>query len=190
MLTKFLTITAVSALMLSPALAQTPTMPPAGSTAPAATPAPSGSMTAPSSSAVGSSGTIGTQYVAKQDTNHWLVTKFMGTDVMGDKNERIGDVRDMLFDKDGKISAVLVGVGGFLGIGEKNVAIDLKSFQWDAGDAADMNDDKLKLSMTFEQLKDAPAFEAYKLPARTTGRTTGPNTGTSSGPAGTPGTTR
>jgi hypothetical protein len=53
-----------------------------------------------------------------------------------------------------------------------------------------MNDDKLKLSMTREQLKDAPAFEAYRSPARTTGTTTGTNTGTSPRPAGTPGTTR
>ena len=190
MLTKFLTVTAVSTLVLSSALAQTPTTPPSGSTAPATLPAPSGSVTGPASSAVGSSGNVSAQYVGKQDTSHWLVTKFMGTDVMGAKNERIGDVKDMLFDKDGKINAVLVGVGGFLGIGEKNVAIDFKSFQWDAGDAADMYDDTLKLSMTFEQLREAPAFEPYKSPVGTTGRTTGPNTGTSSGPTGTPGTTR
>ena len=183
MLTKLLTVTAVSALMLSPALAQTSPTPPAGSTAPAATPA-------TPTPAPAASGSMGAQFVAKQDTSHWLASKFMGTDVMGADNQKIGDVNDMLFDKDGKISAVLVGVGGFLGIGEKNVAIDLKSFQWDTGDASDMNDDKLKLSMTRDQLKDAPAFEAYKSPARTTGTTTGTNTGTSPGPAGTPGTPR
>ena len=180
MLTKFMTITAMSALMLSPALAQTatPTTPPGAVTGPVVTapaPAPSGSM--------------GAQFVAKQTTAHWLASKFMGTDVMGANNEKIGDVNDMLFDKEGKISAVLVGVGGFLGIGEKNVAIDLKSFQWDTGDATDMSDDKLKLSMTREQLKDAPSFEAYKSPARTTGAATGTNTGTTR-PAGTPATTR
>ena len=35
----------------------------------------------------------------------------------------------MLFDKNGKIDGLIVGVGGFLGIGEKNVAIDMSAFQ-------------------------------------------------------------
>ena len=183
MLTKFMTVTAVSALMLSPAFAQTSTTPPAGSATP-----PAASTPAPSSGSMGSSAS-GAQFVAKQDTNHWMASKFMGTDVIGANNEKIGDVSDMLFDKEGKIGAVLVGVGGFLGIGEKNVAIDLKSFQWETGDASDMSDDKLKLSMTREQLKEAPSFEAYKSPARTTGAATGTNTGTSR-PAGAPATTR
>ncbi len=194
MLTKLLTVTAVSALMLSPALAQT-TNSPAGSPtpAPATTTTPgsaspgvtgsgasgsSASTPSTSSSSTAMSGSGSAQFVAKQDTSHWLASKFMGTDVMGANNEKIGDVNDVMFDKDGKINAVLVGVGGFLGIGEKNVAIDLKSFQWDTGDAADMGDDKLKLSMTRDQLKEAPAFEAYRSPARTTGAAPGSNTGT------------
>ena len=35
----------------------------------------------------------------------------------------IGDINDLLFDKSGKVSAVVIGVGGFLGVGEKSVAI-------------------------------------------------------------------
>jgi hypothetical protein len=87
---------------------------------------------------------------------------------------------------------LVVGVGGFLGIGQKHVAIDMGAFQIVSGDAArtasrdsgttgtaapastgssvaDPTDIKLKVSWTKEQLKDAPAFEYYKAPARTTG---------------------
>jgi hypothetical protein len=93
-------------------------------------------------------------------------------------------VSDMLFDKNGKIFGLIVGVGGFLGIGEKSVAIDMSAFQpvpADTGSStgaggnavmASRNDDptmvKLKVSWTKEQLKNAPDFQYYKPPARTT----------------------
>ena len=68
----------------------------------------------------------------------------------------------MLFDKDNKIIAYIVGVGGFLGIGAKDVAIDPASFQAVPGkDASDM---KLRLSMTKEELKAAATFERYQPP--------------------------
>jgi hypothetical protein len=50
------------------------------------------------------------------------------TDVLGPDNTKIGSVTDMLFDKSGKIDGLVVGVGGFLGIGAKNVAIDMSAF--------------------------------------------------------------
>jgi sporulation protein YlmC with PRC-barrel domain len=39
------------------------------------------------------------------------------------KDEKIGDINDVLMDKSGKVEAVILGVGGFLGLGEKNVAV-------------------------------------------------------------------
>lgn len=51
-------------------------------------------------------------------------------------NETIGDINDVLIGNDGKIAAVIVGVGGFLGMGEKNVALpfDQLTFAKDEGD--------------------------------------------------------
>ena len=49
--------------------------------------------------------------------------------MIGTDDKKIGDVSDILFDKDKKILAYIVGVGGFLGIGSKDVAIDPASFQ-------------------------------------------------------------
>jgi hypothetical protein len=81
-----------------------------------------------------------------------------------------------------------VGVGGFLGIGEKNVAIDMSAFQpvpastgsSSSSGMATRSDDptmvKLKVSWTKDQLKNAPDFQYYKPPSRTSGGG-GPTTG-------------
>src|SRR5712675_2772055 len=53
----------------------------------------------------------------------WRVSKMVGLSVYNDKNESIGSINDMLTEKDGKIKAVVIGVGGFLGVGEHLVAI-------------------------------------------------------------------
>ena len=68
-----------------------------------------------------------------QGADKWVFSKFKGTDVLGPDNAHIGDVSDLLFDKSGKVDGVVVGVGGFLGIGKKDVAIDLSAFENLAG---------------------------------------------------------
>ena len=44
-------------------------------------------------------------------------------------NETVGEINDLVLDKDGKVIAVVVGVGGFLGVGEREVALDYKSLK-------------------------------------------------------------
>jgi len=133
------------------------------------------------------------KFIPAQGTDQWVFSKFKGTDVLGPDNAHIGNVSDMLFDKNGKIFGLIVGVGGFLRIGEKSVAIDMRAFQpvpADTGSSsaggntamASRNDDptmvKLKVSWTKEQLKNAPDFQYYKPPARTTSGAGGsPTTG-------------
>src|SRR5712672_1960650 len=68
------------------------------------------------------------KFVASQSPDQWVFSKFKGTDVIGSDEKTIGGVNDLLFDKSGKILGVVVGVGGFLGIGQKNVAIDMSAF--------------------------------------------------------------
>ena len=53
----------------------------------------------------------------------WRASKVVGLNVYNDKNESVGSVNDLLTDKSGNIKAVLIGVGGFLGVGEHLVAI-------------------------------------------------------------------
>src|SRR5258708_9963951 len=54
---------------------------------------------------------------------NWRASKLVGLSVYNDKNESIGSINDLLADKDGKIKALVIGVGGFLGVGEHPVAI-------------------------------------------------------------------
>ena len=59
----------------------------------------------------------------------WRAMKFSGLDVYNDKDEKIGDVSELMLDKTGKIDTVVISVGGFLGMGQHDVAVkfsDLK----------------------------------------------------------------
>ena len=95
---------AAAALMTSAAVAQT-------------TPAPAGG---------GAAGQLMTQ----MQPNMMRGSKLMGVDVYGSDNQKIGDIDEVLVDREGKIQAIVVGIGGFLGIGEKNVAIPYTQVQW------------------------------------------------------------
>src|SRR5438552_12858937 len=55
----------------------------------------------------------------------WRASKMVGLSVYNDKNESVGSINDLLTDKTGNIKAVVIGVGGFLGVGEHLVAIPL-----------------------------------------------------------------
>ena len=156
MLKRIMAVAAVSGLALTSALAQTTTTPPA-------TPAPTAANPAPTSTTAATANPAGkADFVTKQTADQHLASKFNGTDVVGADDAKIGDVSDVLFDKDNKVIAFIVGVGGFLGIGSKDVAIDPASFSAVPGkDATDM---KLRLSMTKDELKAAEAFERYQPP--------------------------
>lgn len=54
---------------------------------------------------------------------NWRTSKLIGLNVYNAKNETIGDINELLTDKNGKIVAVVLGVGGFLGVGEHLVAV-------------------------------------------------------------------
>jgi sporulation protein YlmC with PRC-barrel domain len=54
---------------------------------------------------------------------NWRASKLMGLDVYSQANEKLGDVNELILDKDGKVSAVVIGVGGFLGMGEHTTSL-------------------------------------------------------------------
>jgi sporulation protein YlmC with PRC-barrel domain len=103
MLTKHLALVLLgTALISAPALAQTQ---PSGSAAPA-----SGQM---------STG----NWMTQEQPGQWRASKLEGLDVYNSNNEKIGDISELLVDNSGKIQAVVIGVGGFLGMGEHDVAV-------------------------------------------------------------------
>jgi hypothetical protein len=110
MLTKHLALALLGTTLIAfPALAQT--NPPAGST----TAPPAGSTAAPAQMGGGN-------WMTQEQPGQWRASKLEGLDVYNQSNEKIGDISELLVDSSGKIQAVVVGVGGFLGMGERDVA--------------------------------------------------------------------
>jgi sporulation protein YlmC with PRC-barrel domain len=141
-----LALATASTLSLTVALAQSPTgAPPAPSAAPAA-------------SEMGSAANT----ITAQKPDEWLATRLRGTSVLGSDGVKIGSVDDILIDRSGSIKALVIGVGGFLGIGAKDVAIPFKQFQVVPG--TEGKSDVLTLSMTKDQLADAQDFKPYEPP--------------------------
>ncbi|HEX5212040.1 MAG TPA: PRC-barrel domain-containing protein [Pseudolabrys sp.] len=154
MMTKPMIGAAIGALIATGALAQAPSTPPAANPAPPAAAQPAAKpATKP-------------DFVATQKPDQWLASKFKGTTVMDADSQKIGTVSDILFDKDGKIEAYVVAVGGFLGMGAKDIALAPTSFEVIPGKNG--NADILKISLKQEELKMAQDFTPYSRPHPTT----------------------
>jgi sporulation protein YlmC with PRC-barrel domain len=201
------TLTTIAAAMLLGSTAMAPvafaqdatgtttTTPPAATDG-AATPAP----VTPEASTDGTSGAMGTTaqapaaaagtYLTEQAENQISVNDFMGKEIYTADNQSIGDINDLLVAKDGGVVAAVVGVGGFLGIGEKNVAIPFDKItitrETGSGDAADAAADgeskaevvaeaevRLTTTETAESLKNAPEFRTLDDQAADASSTTG-----------------
>lgn len=109
------------ALLTATAIAQTSAPSPS---APAATPAPATATPAPAAETT----KVPDNNLAGQ--GKWRASKLIGVDVYGADNKKVGDITEVLFDKTGKIDMVTVGVGGFLGMGSKDVAIPFDQVSW------------------------------------------------------------
>ncbi len=110
MIVKHLAVALLGTVLVSaPALAQNQ---PAGSTS--------------GTSASAASGNFMTQPQAGQ----WRASKLEGLDVYNNNNEKIGDIREVLLNRDGKAEAVVIGVGGFLGLGERDVAVSFSEVKF------------------------------------------------------------
>jgi len=73
--------------------------------------------------AASSTATTSTTASASSLKGDWRASKLAGLSVYNDKNESVGSINDLLTDKSGNIKAVVIGVGGFLGVGEHLVAV-------------------------------------------------------------------
>ena len=60
----------------------------------------------------------------------WRASKLVGVDVYNEANEKIGDINEIILDKSGKAANVILGVGGFLGMGEHYVAVAYDKLKW------------------------------------------------------------
>ena len=97
-------------------------------------------------------------YATMQSASDWRSSKVVGLNVYNSKAEKIGDINDLIIGSNGAVTHAIVGVGGFLGIGEKNVAIPFASVK--------MTRDKdgkatATVESTKEALQAAPSFKYY-----------------------------
>jgi sporulation protein YlmC with PRC-barrel domain len=60
----------------------------------------------------------------------WRSSKLIGVDVYNEANEKVGDIEELILDKSGKVEHVVLGVGGFLGMGEHYVAVGFDKLKW------------------------------------------------------------
>jgi hypothetical protein len=176
-MTRFLTTTAITLLLgLAPVYAETQapvtesdSSPP---TLPSAQPAASGqatpatlqssetpSLPTPDQSASGPSAAPAADsspFLVKQERSDLLIGNLIGETVMTPNNVSIGEITDLITDKDGKVLAVLIGAGGFLGIGQKDVAIRFQDIKV----SRDGNNDlTVTANVTKEMIAQAPDYQ-------------------------------
>ncbi len=97
--------------------------------------------------------------IGEQQVEGYLASNLMGANVYagtGEEAEIVGDINDILVSDNGEIKAVIVGVGGFLGMGEKDVAID-----FDRISVQDQGEDGFRLTASVDknELEKTAAFE-------------------------------
>jgi sporulation protein YlmC with PRC-barrel domain len=94
-------------------------------------------------------------FIEKQTTAEMLGSDFVGTPVQTKDGQQIGRIANLVFDQDGRIELAVIGIGGFLGIGEKDVAVP-----FDAIKAETVNNKTVfTIDVTKDQLKTAPAYQ-------------------------------
>jgi sporulation protein YlmC with PRC-barrel domain len=120
-----------------------------------------------------------TKWMTEEAIGQWRASKMIGLNIYNDDNEKIGDIAELIVDRTGKLEAIVVGAGGFLGIGEREVAVPYDQIKWvftpvpspststgptTSGTAITSGErhsypDHAVLSMTKDQLKAAPEFK-------------------------------
>jgi sporulation protein YlmC with PRC-barrel domain len=107
----------IASAMMVPAFAQNNPPASSGASPPAAQP----SSPAPSSSAT---------TAPKAQGEMWRASKLIGLNVYNDQNEKLGDISEILIDKSGKVDGVVIGVGGFLGMGKHDILVQMDKLKF------------------------------------------------------------
>ena len=153
-----------------PTTAQSAPAAPAEKTAPpindksSATPAP-----APATSAAADTKADKKQagFVQNQDSSEWRSSKLVGTSVYGPDDKSIGTIDDLIVDEKGAIKAAVIGVGDFLDVGQKDVAVPFESLQIKRKQNSS-SIEKITVTYTKDQLSNAPKFAYFQVQSNTT----------------------
>lgn len=91
-----------------------------------------------------------------EEDNQFRSTKLVGQTVVNSQDETLGDINDLIISSEGDFEGVIIGVGGFLGIGEKNVGVRFQDLT--ITENVEAGDLKLTLDTTRDELEAAPEF--------------------------------
>lgn len=95
-------------------------------------------------------------FITQQATSQKLAENFIGMKVESPKKEKIGTVKDLILDDQNRIVGAVLSVGGFLGIGEKNVAVAWNELQVQGSEGEQV----AVVSLSKDQLTNAPEFKS------------------------------
>jgi sporulation protein YlmC with PRC-barrel domain len=113
-----------STLLAAPAMAQSaqPSPPPQATQPPAQTQPPKADQK-PMDANKDSTAAAPAATQTVQQAGQWRMSKLVGLDVYNNNNEKIGDISELIADKDGNLQILVIGVGGFLGMGQHDVGL-------------------------------------------------------------------
>jgi hypothetical protein len=123
-------------------------------------PPPSGPSAPPAATAPVPSGNTANRAVTTQAPNTLRARTLIGLDLKNAQNESIGEIDDVVVDADGRVQQVVVSVGGFLGVGARNVAISWSDIHFDAARevaTVNMSKDQLSAQPEFQRRRPEPA---------------------------------
>lgn len=151
---KFRILAAAAAIPAIATIAYAQTTPSPSPTPPSATTSPETNATAPQTNNAASTSTMSPQWYQREQ-GEWRSSKLIGAKVENNAGDTVGDINDIILAKDGSASAAIIGVGGVLGVGEREVAVQFKSLQL----SRDENGNAIaKLNTTKDALKKAPQW--------------------------------
>ena len=71
-----------------------------------------------------------TMTTTKVFSDQWRTSKLMGLDIYNEQNEKLGDISEIILDKTGKVDSVIIGVGGFLGVGTREIKVTMDKLKF------------------------------------------------------------
>lgn len=117
-------------------------------------------------------------FIVSQTPGHHLGDDMIGLSVYSAEGDNVGSINDLVVDDENRVVGVLVGVGGFLGVGQRDVGIPLSEIQFvydvdttasiGAGDATAREISEARIAMTREQIENAPEFARLEAAPATT----------------------
>jgi PRC-barrel domain len=110
------------------------------------------------------------KFLSKQENTDMLASSLIGQAVVNSQDETIGGINDLVTDESGKVIAVLVGTGGFLGLGEKDVALGFEDLRFSRDEN---NNIKVIANVTQDTLASAPDYETLAEQQVTVGESKG-----------------